>query len=121
MPKAARWPLDKLAAALQSYPLKTRERITFEYLMLGGVNDGLDQARELAKLVGDVRGKLNLIIYNPAEGSPYAAPAEARVLAFEKFLWDRKITAIIRKSKGQDIKAACGQLKAARREEPEQN
>jgi len=120
MPKAARWPLDKLAAALQSYPLKTREHITFEYLMLGGVNDGLEQARELAKLVGDVRGgKLNLIIYNPAEGAPYAAPTEARVLAFEQYLWNRKITAIIRKSKGQDIKAACGQLKAARCDEPQ--
>ena len=60
-----------------------------------------------------VRGKLNLIVYNPAEGSPYEAPDEARVLAFEKILWNHNITAIIRKSKGQDIKAACGQLKAA--------
>lgn len=114
MPKASRWPLDRLVAALKSYPLKTREKITFEYLLLGGVNDGLEQARELANLVGDVKGKLNLIVYNPAEGAPYAAPSEERVLAFEQYLWKRKITAIIRKSKGQDIKAACGQLKAAR-------
>ena len=62
----------------------------------------------------DVRGKLNLIVYNPAEGAPYAAPTEENVLAFEQYLWKRKITAILRKSKGQDIKAACGQLKAAR-------
>ena len=60
-----------------------------------------------------MRGKLNLIVYNPAEGSPYESPDEARVLAFEKILWNHNITAIIRKSKGQDIKAACGQLKAA--------
>ena len=113
MPKAARWPLDQLLAALRSYPLKTRERITFEYLLLGGINDGPGQAEELARLVADIKGKLNLIVYNPAEGAPYAAPDEARVLAFEQCLWKRHITAIVRKSKGQDIKAACGQLKAA--------
>lgn len=113
MPKAARWPLEELMAALESYPLKTRERITFEYLLLGGVNDGIEQAKELVRLVSRVKGKLNLIVYNPAEGAPYAAPSEERILAFEKYLWDRHITAIIRKSKGQDINAACGQLKAA--------
>ncbi|WP_297670218.1 23S rRNA (adenine(2503)-C(2))-methyltransferase RlmN [uncultured Desulfovibrio sp.] len=114
MPKAARWPLEELVATLRSYPLKARERITFEYLLLGGVNDGPEQARELARLVGSVKGKLNLIVYNPAEGAPYAAPAEDRVLAFEQCLWKRHITAIVRKSKGQDIRAACGQLRAAR-------
>lgn len=118
MPRAARWPLDQLLAALKSYPLKTRERITFEYLLLGGVNDGQEQAAELTRLVADIKGKLNLIIYNPTEGAPYAAPDEARVLAFEQYLWKRHITAIIRKSKGQDIKAACGQLKAATRHVP---
>lgn len=121
MPKAARWPLDRLLAALDSYPLKTRERITFEYLLLGGINDGPEQARELARLIhgmGRGKGKLNLIVYNPADGAPYAAPDEARILAFEQYLWKRQITAIIRKSKGQDIKAACGQLKAARHTEP---
>lgn len=117
MPKAARWPLESLMEALESYPLKTRERITFEYLLLGGVNDGLEQAKELVRLVGRVKGKLNLIVYNPADGAPYAAPSESRILAFEKYLWDRHITAIIRKSKGQDINAACGQLKAARQGE----
>lgn len=112
MPKAARWPLNELLAALKSYPLKTRERITFEYLLLGGVNDGPEHARELARVVSEIKGKLNLIVYNPAENAPYEAPSPERVLAFEKMLWDRNITAIVRKSKGQDIKAACGQLKA---------
>lgn len=114
MPRAARWPLDRLIATLESYPLKTRERVTFEYLLLGGVNDGPEQARELVRLVSRIKGKLNLIVYNPAEGAPYAAPTQERVLAFEEYLWDHNITAIIRKSKGQDIKAACGQLKAQR-------
>ncbi len=113
MPKAARWHLDELIQALKSYPLKTRERITFEYLLLGGVNDSIEHAKELVRLVSHVKGKLNLIVYNPAEGAPYTAPTAKQIETFEKYLWDRKITAIIRKSKGQDINAACGQLKAA--------
>lgn len=112
MPKAARWPLDDLMRSLRDYPLKARERLTFEYLMLGGVNDSLSEARELAKLMAHVKGKLNLILYNPAEGDPYKAPAPEDVLAFEKYLWSKHITATVRKSKGRDIKAACGQLKA---------
>ena len=63
--------VQRLLQALKSYPLKTRERITFEYLLLGGVNDGLEQARQLARVVSDVKGKLNLIVYNPSEGDPY--------------------------------------------------
>ena len=113
MPRAARWPLDDLMAALAAYPLKTRERITFEYLLLGGVNDSPEQAAQLARLVSRVRGKLNLIVFNPWPGAPWEAPSEERVLAFERALWDRNITAIVRKSKGQDIAAACGQLCAA--------
>ncbi len=112
MPAAASWPLDDLLDTLNSYPLKTRERITFEYLLLGGVNDGPEQARQLVKVVRAVRrSKINLIIYNESAGSPYREPAHERVLAFEKILWDAGITAVIRKSKGRDIDAACGQLK----------
>jgi len=114
MPKAARWPLDDLMRALRAYPLKTRERLTFEYLLLGGVNDSLSEARELARLMAHVKGKLNLILYNPAEGAPYKAPEPETVLAFEKYLWGKNITATVRKSKGLDINAACGQLKAAK-------
>ena len=112
MPKAANWHLDDLMATLENYPLKTREHITFEYLLLGGVNDQPEHARELAKLVSRVKGKLNLIAYNPSETQLYKAPTEADILAFEKILWSKGITAILRKSKGQDIKAACGQLKS---------
>lgn len=114
MPRAAAWPLDDLLETLDSYPLKTRERVTFEYLLLGGVNDGPEEARQLVKVVRKVRkSKINLIVYNETPGSPYHAPDEDRVLAFEKILWDAGITAVIRKSKGRDIDAACGQLKAS--------
>ncbi|MDR2801070.1 MAG: 23S rRNA (adenine(2503)-C(2))-methyltransferase RlmN [Desulfovibrio sp.] len=112
MPGAARWPLSALIEALKAYPLKRRERITLEYLLMNGVNDSPRHALELARLVGELRGKLNLIIYNPVEGLPYAAPSPERILAFEQCLWKRRVTAVVRKSKGQDIGAACGQLKA---------
>lgn len=113
MPRAARWPLDELVATLAGYPLKTRERLTFEYLLLGGVNDGPEHARALAKLMAKVKAKLNLIVYNPVPGAPYDAPTPERVQAFSDILHAKHITAIVRKSKGQDIKAACGQLRAA--------
>lgn len=113
MPAAAAWKLEDLMAALAEYPLKTRERITFEYLLLGGVNDSPAHARELVRLIAPIKAKLNLIVYNPAEGLPYRAPSEEAVLAFEKVLWDKNVTAVVRKSKGQDIKAACGQLRSA--------
>ena len=113
MPKAAAWDFDDLLATLQEYPLKTRERLTFEYLLLGGVNDSLDDARRLVQIMSRIKGKLNLIVYNPAKGLPYCAPSPQRVLEFEQYLWSKNITAILRQSKGQDILAACGQLKAA--------
>ncbi len=112
MPKAARWQLDDLIAALSAYPLKTRERMTFEYLLLGGVNDSVEHARALVRLLSRIKAKLNLIVYNPADGMPYQPPTPEAVLAFEELLWSKHITAVLRKSKGQDIKAACGQLKA---------
>ena len=112
MPRAARWPLDDLIGTLAAYPLKTRERLTFEYLLLGGVNDQPEHARALAKLMARVKAKLNLIVYNPVPGAPYAAPRQEDVDAFLEILHNKHITAIIRKSKGQDIKAACGQLRA---------
>ncbi len=114
MPGAAAWPLDELLEALNGYPLKTRERVTFEYLLLGGVNDGPEQARQLVRVVRSVRkSKINLIVYNETPGSPYREPSEKRVLAFESILRDAGITAVIRKSKGRDIAAACGQLRAS--------
>lgn len=110
MPGAAAWPLDQMFAALKKYPLKTREKITFEYLLLGGVNDSLADAKKLAALVSQVKGKVNLINYNRVENLPYEPASQERAAAFQKYLCDRHITAILRKSKGPDIQAACGQL-----------
>ncbi len=110
MPKASQWDLDKMLKSLSEYPLKARERITFEYLLLGGVNDSLEYAKQLARILSHIKAKLNLIIYNPVEGLPYKAPEPENVEAFQKYLCDRNITAILRKSRGGDIEAACGQL-----------
>ncbi len=112
MPKAARVPLGELMAALARYPMKDRERITFEYLLLGGVNDSLVQARQLVGLLGQMKCKVNLIAYNPAPGLPYVAPSMDQVLAFENFLKEKRLSVTLRKSMGADIAAACGQLKA---------
>jgi len=112
MPKAAKVHLNDLMASLKAYPMRQRDRITFEYLLLKDVNDSLEQADQLARLVDRKRGKINLIAYNAVEGMPYGAPDRGKVEAFEKRLWDHGLTAIIRRSMGADIKAACGQLKA---------
>jgi 23S rRNA m2A2503 methyltransferase len=110
MPRAAAWNLDEMLAFLKNYPLKARERLTFEYLLLGGVNDSPDHARAMARILSHIKGKLNIIVYNPSLGSPYRAPSPEAVLAFQKILWNKNIVATLRKSKGQDIDAACGQL-----------
>lgn len=112
MPKAARVHLDDLMRCLNEFPLRPRERITFEYLLLKGVNDSLKHADQLAKLVDPKRMKVNLIAYNATEGLPYEAPDREQVEAFEKRLWKHGVTAFIRRSMGADIMAACGQLKA---------
>lgn len=113
MPKAARVHIDDLMAAIDAFPMRPRERVTFEYLLLKGVNDSLEHAEQLARLLKHRRCKVNLISYNPTEGMPYGKPDQARVEAFEKVLWDHGMTAFIRRSMGSDIKAACGQLKAS--------
>ncbi len=110
MPKAAKVHLDELMAALDAFPMRPRERITYEYLLLKGVNDSLDHAKQLADLLANRRCKVNLIAYNPSRNMPYDAPDPDQVERFEKYLWDRGMTATIRRSMGQDIEAACGQL-----------
>ena len=116
MPKAARVPLDELLACLDAFPLKQRERVTYEYILLGGVNDSIAHAKQLVRLLGQRRCKVNLIGYNPpppevAPNPPYRAPDPAAVLAFEDYLRSKRITTFLRRSMGQDIAAACGQLK----------
>ena len=97
---------------LSQYPIKPRERLTFEYLMLDGVNDSPEQARELVRLLSRVKAKVNLIVYNATPGLPYGAPTPERVEAFQEILKAKGLTATLRKSKGADIAAACGQLRA---------
>jgi len=116
MPKAARVPLHELMACLDHYPIKPRERVTYEYIMLGGVNDTPAHAKQLVKLLGQRRCKVNLIGYNPPPPqagvvAPFAAPDPAGMVDFENYLRSKRITTFIRRSMGQDIAAACGQLK----------
>jgi len=115
MPVNRRHPLAELLGACRNFPLAPGERITFEYVLIRGVNDTPADARRLARLLKPLRCKINLIPYNEIPGLPYAAPAEAAVLAFQQVLLDARFTAMIRKSRGREIQAACGQLAAAGR------
>lgn len=112
MPINKKYPLKELFAALRRYPLKPRRRITFEYVLLKGVNDSIEDARRLCKLLEDVPSKINLIAFNPFPGAAFKRPERADVLKFQKVLLDAGYTAVIRESRGSDILAACGQLKA---------
>lgn len=111
MPVNRRYPLKELLQACREFPLAPRQRITFEYILIGGVNDTLDDARRLVKLLHGIKAKVNLIPYNEHPGSSYRAPQERDVEVFQRLLLDRGLVAIRRASKGQDISAACGQLK----------
>ena len=110
VPPNKKYPLADILEACRRFPLKKRSRITFEYVMLAGVNDTTDDARRLVKLLSGIKAKVNLIPLNPAPGIPYERPSDARVDRFAQILADRHITVSVRKSRGQDIRAACGQL-----------
>jgi 23S rRNA (adenine2503-C2)-methyltransferase len=88
--------------------------ITFAYILIKGVNDGKEDARKLVKLLRPIRAKINLIPFNTFEGTPFQRPSQEVILAFQKILLDANFTVMIRWSKGQDIGAACGQLRAGR-------
>ena len=110
MPINRRYPLPQLIEACRNYRLSRRRRITFEYLLLAGVNDSVEQAISLAKLLKGIPSKINLIPYNESRDIPFKRPIHEQVLAFQQVLKEANYTAIIRKSKGRDISAACGQL-----------
>ncbi len=116
MPVNRRWPIAELLGTLRQLPLPPRARYTIEYVLLGGVNDTLEDARRLVRLLSDIRCKVNLIAYNPHPDSPYRAPEPEAVEAFQSYLLGKYLTAVLRKSRGQDILAACGQLKAETRD-----
>lgn len=112
MPINRKYPLRPLLDACRKFPLEPSRRITFEYVMLKDINDKLEDAERLVKLLKGIPSKVNLIPFNPYEGSGFRRPDDASVLRFQDLLIKGNLTAIIRKSKGQDILAACGQLKA---------
>ena len=103
-------PLATILETCRRFPLKKRSRITFEYVLLDGVNDTPEDARRLARLLAGIKSKVNLIPLNPAPGIPYGRPSDERVNRFAQLLADRHITVSVRKSRGRDIRAACGQL-----------
>jgi 23S rRNA (adenine2503-C2)-methyltransferase len=111
MPLNRKWNLEMLLAAARAYPLRTREWITFEYVLLGGVNDEPENAREAAELLRGLRCKVNLIALNPGPGIDFTTPGEERVAAFQKTLREAGVPAFVRRPRGRDIYAACGQLK----------
>ncbi|MBW1989312.1 MAG: 23S rRNA (adenine(2503)-C(2))-methyltransferase RlmN [Deltaproteobacteria bacterium] len=112
MPINATYPIEDLLAACNRFPLQKGRRITFEYVLLAGVNDSVTEAKKLASLLHPKRAKVNLIPYNPHDASPFSRPSERAVRDFQQVLLDRHYTTVIRKSRGADIHAACGQLRA---------
>ncbi len=112
MPINLTYPLADLLAACRRFPLPRRRRITFEYILMAGVNDADADALRLSKRLRGIASKINLIPFNDYPESPYRQPSEARVSAFQEILVRRHHTALVRLSRGQDISAACGQLRA---------
>jgi 23S rRNA (adenine2503-C2)-methyltransferase len=111
MPLNRKWNLETLMAAARAFPLRKREKLTFEYVLLDGVNDSPQNAREVVELIRGLSAKVNLIALNPGPGVDFHTPAPERVLAFQNVLITAGIPAFIRRPRGRDIFAACGQLK----------
>lgn len=111
MPLNRKWNLGALLAAAHNFPLRNRERITFEYVLLGGVNDQRAHALEVIDLLRSLRAKINLIALNPGPGIDFATPDGQTVAEFQRILRGAGVPAFVRKPRGRDIYAACGQLK----------
>lgn len=110
MPINKHHPLSEILNICRRYPLRPRERITFEYVLLEGENDSPSDAKRLLGLLSEIPSKVNLIPLNEAQEIPFKRPSEKRIREFQKILLERNLTAIVRTSKGSDISAACGQL-----------
>jgi 23S rRNA (adenine2503-C2)-methyltransferase len=111
MPVNKKWNLAALLNAARVFPLRNRERLTFEYVLLADVNDSAGNAREVVELVRGIRAKVNLIALNPGPGISFGMPAQDQVLNFQRILIAAGVPAFIRRPRGRDIYAACGQLK----------
>ena len=110
MPVNRIYPLETLLAACRNYPMPGRRMLTFEYILMAGVNDSPEDAETLARLLKGIRSKLNLIAFNEFPGSVFKTPSEESIKTFQRILMNHHYTTIIRASKGSDILAACGQL-----------
>jgi len=111
MPINRKYPIEELLAACGQYPLPKGRKITIEYILFRDFNDSPDHARSLVKLLAPVKAKINLIPFNEFPGSEFRRPTEERIQAFHLLLLDKHLTSVVRYSKGQDIMAACGQLR----------
>ncbi|MBI4636551.1 MAG: 23S rRNA (adenine(2503)-C(2))-methyltransferase RlmN [Candidatus Rokubacteria bacterium] len=111
MPVNRSWSLETLLAAVRRYPLANRQRVFFEYVLLDGVNDSAEDARRLARLLRGIRAKVTLIPFNGWEGAEFRRPPLAKILQFQSTLLGAGVTTTVRWSKGEDIGAACGQLR----------
>jgi 23S rRNA (adenine2503-C2)-methyltransferase len=109
MPINRKYPLEALIAACRKYPLRPREQLTFEYVLLGGFNDSPEDARRVARLIAGIRAKVNVIPWNPGE-LPYRPPTAERIREFRDVLAAKDVPVFVRYSRGQDVSAACGQL-----------
>ncbi len=112
MPVNKKWNITQLLEACRNYPLGSHRRITFEYVLLKGVNDSLEDAARIVTLTRGIPSKINLIPFNEHSGSEFKRPSDETVHAFQRYLLERKITATVRISRGRDILAACGQLRS---------
>ncbi|MCC7185095.1 MAG: 23S rRNA (adenine(2503)-C(2))-methyltransferase RlmN [Acidobacteria bacterium] len=110
VPINKKYSLDQLMDACRNFPLRRRGRITFEYVLLNEVNDTPDDARRLARMLDGIQGKVNLLPLNEAEGITFTRPSDERVNTFARILSEHGVTVSVRKSRGRDIRAACGQL-----------
>jgi 23S rRNA (adenine2503-C2)-methyltransferase len=112
MPINNRYPLKDLLDACKTFKMRPRNKITFEYILIDGINDSEEDAKRLCKMLAPIKAKINLIPFNEHKGTTFKKPSKDRISKFLQILLDGNYTAIIRKSKGDDISAACGQLKA---------
>ena len=119
MPINRRYPIEQLLDAVRRFPLKHRQRVTFEYVLLRGVTDAPEDSLHLVKLLKGIRAKVNLIPFNEAEELSYRLPSDAAIERFQQVLIENNISAFVRKNRGNDISAACGQLKKKWADEPQ--
>jgi 23S rRNA (adenine2503-C2)-methyltransferase len=110
VPSNKKYSMQDVIDACKRFPLAKRRRIMFEYVMLAGVNDSPQDARKLVKVLTGVKAKVNLLPLNAAPGIPFERPSDEVINTFAKILADKGLNVSVRKSRGRDIRAACGQL-----------